>query len=197
MAAQRICSVDGCGKRFWARDLCHSHYGTARYRGTITVESRSKRQRNYSLPPHVEFVAMALASAKDECILWPYAKSHNGYGLSNMLEERRVHRAVCRQVHGEPPDARSVAMHSCNVRECINPKHLSWGTQKQNVAQAREQGRMKWAGRKKGKLSDDDIRAIRRATEAASAIGARFGVSASYVWDIKQGRRCAQVIDAA
>lgn len=162
--------------------------------------------RRYAHPlSRKEFVAMAILASTDVCILWPYETAHNGYALSNATQERRVHREVCRQVHGSPPFSRAVAMHSCNVPACINPRHLSWGSQKQNLAQARAQGRMKRVvrsgggprGRKRGKLSDDDVHTIRLATETLAVIGARFGVSAAYVWDIKHGRRYAYVPDAA
>ena len=162
--------------------------------------------RRYAHPlSRKEFVAMAVRASTDACILWPYETAHNGYALSHATQERRVHRDVCRQAHGSPPFLRAVAMHSCNVRACINPKHLSWGSQKQNLEQARAQGRMKYGvgsgggprGRKRGKLSDDDIHAIRRGTETLAVIGARFGVSAAYVWDIKHSRRYAYVPDVA
>lgn len=42
---------------------------------------------------------------------------------------------------GEPLPLRGVPMHSCDVPECINPEHLSVGTQSDNVQDAIRKGR--------------------------------------------------------
>ena len=46
-----------------------------------------------------------------------------------------AHRLVCCLTSGPPPEPGAVAKHAkqCRSKACINPAHLSWGTQKANV----------------------------------------------------------------
>ena len=46
-----------------------------------------------------------------------------------------AHRLVCCLTSGPPPEPGAVARHAkhCRAKGCINPAHLSWGTQKANV----------------------------------------------------------------
>lgn len=84
----------------------------------------------------------------DEC--WPWqakARLVTGYGLLNIYvtEGRRrnvvASRIVCKIAHGEPPYEGAHALHSCDNPPCCNPKHLRWGTPKDNAADAIERGR--------------------------------------------------------
>ena len=78
------------------------------------------------------FFLAALASDTNECIEWPFALQANGY--PKMFWKGKIttgHRAMCLEAHGECPD-RHEAAHSCNSRACINPKHLSWKTPRDN-----------------------------------------------------------------
>lgn len=53
-----------------------------------------------------------------------------------------VHRYLCRVVNGVPPDNDSYALHNCGNGHlgCVNPKHIYWGTQKQNFADSIRHG---------------------------------------------------------
>jgi DNA-binding transcriptional regulator YiaG len=78
-----------------------------------------------------------------------------------MGELHHAHRFMCELVHGSPPTPRHQAAHSCNVRSCINHRHLSWKTQAENEADKKIHGT---AGRAKGnrtKLSHSTIEFIR------------------------------------
>ena len=58
----------------------------------------------------------------------------NGYGKSTT-----VARVVCQYKYGIPL-AHLVAMHSCDNPACVNPDHISWGTQSDNIKQAYKKG---------------------------------------------------------
>lgn len=71
------------------------------------------------------------------CWLWTGAVHVTGYGHFNMGGHSgkvvRVHRLVLEVHVGPPPDDRPVACHSCDRPLCVNPTHLRWDTQQENV----------------------------------------------------------------
>jgi hypothetical protein len=80
-------------------------------------------------------VADALARFEIAGSCWNYlgALGWNGYGQAYCDGQNwRVHRLAYTVAKGPIP-AGHVVMHSCDNRRCINPDHLSVGTQKQNI----------------------------------------------------------------
>lgn len=84
----------------------------------------------------------------DEC--WPWmakTRTKAGYGLINTwIDETRqmnvaASRISCVLEYGPPPHEGARALHSCDTPSCCNPRHLRWGTQKDNVADAKERKR--------------------------------------------------------
>lgn len=81
------------------------------------------------------FFEEALVSDTDDCIIWPFSyQPHTGYPRIKMQGySTTTHRAICLAVYGECPEGHEAA-HSCGIRRCINPKHLSWKTKVANMA---------------------------------------------------------------
>lgn len=80
-----------------------------------------------------------------ECMLWKGAKSTAGYPFCSAWGKQwNTHRLILYITTGWMPlgrDHKTVVMHSCDRPSCINPKHLSWGTQKENIQDAIAKGR--------------------------------------------------------
>ena len=136
--------------------------------------------------PHMaarNWVAAAIASDTDQCLLWPYATLRNGYGQFNTgTTSARVHRYVCIAVHGEPPGVGMEAAHSCGNRACANPKHLRWATPKENHADQVTHGTIN-RGQRNGhaKLTPSIVRACRASSMTRTELARIFGVSVTTI----------------
>lgn len=75
----------------------------------------------------------------DGCWLWRGARANNGYGMFKLGGKSRTAHRLSLYMHtgrfGE------VAQHSCDNKACVNPAHLSWSTQRDNVHDAIAKGR--------------------------------------------------------
>jgi hypothetical protein len=81
---------------------------------------------------------------EDDCWLWTAALNSKGYG-SFAVEKKGVsaHKIAWALVNndGVLSDSKSHIMHSCDVRSCVNPRHLTLGTALENTRDAIRKGR--------------------------------------------------------
>lgn len=77
------------------------------------------------------------------CWLWT-ASTRNGYGQIALGGRGNpvlyAHRVSYEMHHGPIPDG-LVVMHTCDVRSCVRPDHLTVGTQAENLADMVAKGR--------------------------------------------------------
>src|SRR5882757_5382277 len=112
------------------------------------------------MPPkstHIPWIIKALRDhTSDDCLLWPFGRGSKGYGAC-WFEGRgqRAHRLAFFIAYGRWPYPE--ARHTCDVRLCINPRHVIEGTHHQNVMDMVERGRHK--GNRI--LSEDQVGQIR------------------------------------
>lgn len=152
-----LCQVDGCERENHARGLCGSHYQQLR-RGDPVGELEPRPDTLGWLKSHASYDG-------DECLTWPFCTLATGYGSVKMGGRSiGAHRAMTILAHGSPPSPDHKAAHSCGNghKGCVNPNHLRWATQKENIADMVEHGtrlrgnQLPWA-----KLTPDDVRHIR------------------------------------
>lgn len=100
---------------------------------------------------------------------------------------RLVHRVMCEDAHGVPPVG-TVVRHGCDNRRCCNPAHLSYGTQEENVEDARKRDRYSRGVRHHNSvLTEEQAREIYVSVETARVTADRYGVSESAVFCIWNG----------
>lgn len=84
-------------------------------------------------------------AGENECWFWCGAYYHNGYGhiyVGTGRHDRKTvpaHRVAFYLTHNYWPKE---VRHSCDKRNCVNPKHLIEGTRKENMQDAVARGRI-------------------------------------------------------
>lgn len=140
------------------------------------------------------FLADLVGHQGDECIQWPFSRDKHGRGMLGHNGKRHwAHRLMCELAQGPAPTPKHKAAHDCGKGHegCINPKHLAWKTQKENLADCvlhGTQGRHRYGP--VGKLKHYEVEEIRslRDTMTQGALAARYGVSEGTINDIWRGR---------
>ena len=190
MATTKVCAVDGCGKPKHGYIYCGKHYAKWKAYGD-PLAGRSGPSPGEPL----RWIAEHAAYQGDHCLQWPYERSRYGYGTVKHGGKKRVaSRVMCELAHGLPPSDGYDAAHSCGNGHhgCMNPRHLSWKTRKENCVDTAEHGRA-YRGERHGwaKLTEAEAREILRlgGTMKQEEIAQRFGVQGSLVSRILAGKR--------
>jgi tRNA splicing ligase len=127
-------------------------------------------------------------------------KSRQGY--VNVWSPRHkknfgLHRLVlAEKLNVDVMELNGVTLHSCDNKRCVNPEHLSLGSQSSNVKDAYSRGLAAApSGEAHGasKLSDSQVAYVLRSTKGVRELGRELGVSHSIVSRIRNGKgRVAQ-----
>jgi len=100
------------------------------------------------LPKGTPLVARLLYHSEpvdNGCWDWSAKREKAGYGVIKVNGKQcRASRVSCQLAHGSPPDGKPFALHTCDNSPCINPDHLYWGDQPDNMRDRIERGR--WRG---------------------------------------------------
>jgi hypothetical protein len=173
------CSVDGCEAKAVARGWCPKHWWRWRHHGTTDIYSAqdlSAEQRFW-----------AKVDRAGDCWLWTASRRGDGYGAFQVESQRQIsaHRYSYLLNHGPIPEG-MVVMHSCDQPLCVNPDHLSLGTNLANQRDAARKGR-KRPGIKNhnAKLSEEQVLELRARYEAGGIsqkdLAAEYGISHALV----------------
>lgn len=79
----------------------------------------------------------------DDCWEWSASRNPQGYGQFGIGKfPRRAHRIAWELANDRSVPAGKLILHSCDNPPCCNPRHLRPGTSAENMADARERGRL-------------------------------------------------------
>lgn len=143
----------------------------------------------------------------DGCWLWVgSSKNSKGYGMLQKIGGSKgkgilAHRLSYIIHKGEIPDG-LVVMHACDNPACVNPDHLSVGTQSQNILEAIAKGRKKppklphftGVDHPGAKFTEQDIRDIRAQGMNDTVLAKKYGVAASTIRRIRIGKSWSHVV---
>lgn len=128
------------------------------------------------------------ATIVGDCWQWTGSVDVDGYGRLTIKRngkrtDVRAHRASFETYVGAIPEG-MVVRHSCDNPGCINPLHLEVGSHADNAADKVARGRVA----RLGKLTAEDVRAIRASTESHGSLARRFGVTRQSIRYARSGK---------
>lgn len=140
------------------------------------------------------FLEAAIQSNTDECIIWPFSTTKDGYGRMKIGGRKgrpqTVNRLVALWAHGEPPGDGYHAAHDplvCTSKACVNPRHIRWATRSEN-----ERDKLISGSHHKAKLTHADADEIRASSLSNKSLAAKFNVSVDSIEAIRRGRTWAK-----
>jgi hypothetical protein len=129
---------------------------------------------------------------------WPWA-GHGlaaGYGTISVNGRTWLATHLALTISGEDRPKGHYALHRCDNPRCVNPDHLWWGTQRDNMLDMSAKGRgkpLQGVNNPLAKLTDNDVRLIRQSHEPASVLASRFRVDRSKICRIRNRKAWAHV----
>lgn len=127
-----------------------------------------------------------------ECWVWMGKKFKQGYGyLRYGGRSCKAHRLAWELTNGPIPAGMSI-LHACDNRPCVNPSHMSIGTQTENNADCFAKGRFARGERaSKAKLAEAQVLEVLAALqrgESQNSVAKRYEVSSTSIWKIATGQ---------
>ena len=119
----KICSVEGCKKRFYAHGFCRRHYDSVRRHGD--AEPRRYDDPNEAFSARTE--------QQDDCLVWTGYRNTRGYGrLRANGKLVYAHRYAWERDNGPVP-AGMMVDHICHNPSCVEVTHLRLASQAENM----------------------------------------------------------------
>lgn len=112
-----------------------------------------------------------------------------GYGMAVLNKQHMGAHVKALIVSGFPRPMGAQCLHSCDNPRCINPEHLRWGTQTENLTDRKERHRYR-------KLTQGDVQEIKRCLSegiSGRTLAHRFNVSDGMIGHIKHERQWKEV----
>ena len=147
------CTINGCDKPQHSRDLCGTHYATARRKGLWLPTWR--------VPALLRYWSYVDTSAgPDACWPWTGGMRSGGYGG---FDATGAHRWGYEHRIGPIPKGHGI-LHRCDNPPCQNDRHWFTGTNADNVADKMAKGRqshVRGEAHARAVLTERDVREIR------------------------------------
>lgn len=100
----------------------------------------------------------------DGCWYWIGTGQNEGYGVVYKDQKPKLAHRMSFELYKHAIPSGMIVMHSCDNRKCVNPDHLSLGTNKDNMQDMIKKGRKVIGKRRQPdrRITEDDAREIKR-----------------------------------
>lgn len=191
----RVCKVIGCGEKHGSLGYCNRHYQQFKANGRITMVGRELRTPNCSEEELEDWFWQQTVwrdcppnkPVSNECLIWTRGKTA-GYGVFRYHDEPYLAHVYALEISGKPiRDKGNYALHHCDVKLCVNPWHLHWGTSKTNAIEREIRGLAhdrSGVKNPRAKLDWGKVRKIRKMRKAGatlSSLASRFSTPISTI----------------
>lgn len=185
----RTCSIEGCDNRYKGHGFCDKHYQRLKKHGSPFVTINTPRGE-----PRAFLEEVVLPYDGDECLLWPFSKSADGY--AKIVWEGKhstTTRIICEMMYGHPGDGYHAA-HSCGngMKGCVTKRHLSWKTEAENQAEKFIHGTvLRGEDNPPAKLTSAQVLDIfsMKGKMTYSQLASKYGVAKSTIGGILTGQK--------
>jgi hypothetical protein len=178
-------SCGHCGEVF-SRDPRNTwaYWEKAKYCGQACAGLANSKRAEAERISKAEAFTKWVIKSDNGCCEWSGARDKDGYGIFSYAGISDRAAKVALELNGRPVPKGLYACHTCDNPPCVRTDHLYPGTPTQNMADAKERGRLN----PRTKLTPDQVRDIRSATGTHDEIAAAFGVSRPNVSLIREGK---------
>jgi len=185
----KVCCIKECDLPVVALGLCNKHWRrTKKFGSPMAVKSHSGSNRG--LTAEERFAKGFIKT--DGCWVWKLGKDKDGYGIFRGMigttTFKRAHR-YSYALHTGDLLVGSHVLHSCDNPRCVNPEHLSSGTNADNMRDKVQKGRQKApVGEKHGHaiLTERQARRILKDPRPYVEIASEYNVAPSTIGSLKQ-----------
>ena len=138
------------------------------------------------------FLAKVAPPDGNGCTLWTAYVDRGGYGQFKYLGRKVLAHRYASGMLDWPKEIQT--RHTCHVRSCVNPAHLTFGSMADNIRDRDEAGRQaKGVGHGMSKLTEEQVIEIRRRYADGGVtqqeLGDEFGIHQTRISDIVRRKR--------
>jgi hypothetical protein len=127
---------------------------------------------------------LATAIKDGDCLIAKVRPNNRGYAHVTVNKtglKFSAHGLVYNLVYGELPEGKTLIMHTCDRRNCVNPLHLKAGTAKENMQDMHNKGRHSRGRNTKTMRQEDRMLELLLAGYTQTAVGEEMGITQSAV----------------
>lgn len=179
------CTIPGCEKKRHSRGYCASHYMKWRKYGD-PLEVRQVQFHGASLE---ERFNAYVGERGTGCWEWIGGKDPNGYGRLGLNGKPELAHRISWRLSFGPITSADHICHRCDNPGCVRPEHLFKGDHAANMADKMAKKRHRYgvsrgSSHGRSKLTEADVREIRRLGRPLSQHVERYGISTTQASDI-------------